>query len=211
VGEVEHPARLGEKPWKRDPERRGKMRKAVTGIVAVAAVAAFGWASAWAQVQSTHEAGMPKVTTSQITGEVVYVNGNYLVAKMQPSGHYRGFNVQPNRVFSVDGQQLKIGDLKMGTVLTATAVTTEQPMVVRTHDVLGGTVFWASGDYVILTNDKGENREYTVPDSYQFKVEGKPATVNELKKGMKVQATKIVEEPFTEFSTKVVVTGNVPK
>jgi hypothetical protein len=50
------------------------------------AFAAFGWAPAWAQVESKREAGMPKVTTSQITGEVVYIEGNYLIAKMQPSG-----------------------------------------------------------------------------------------------------------------------------
>ena len=73
------------------------MRKMVTGIVAVAAVAAFGWAPASAQVESKREAGTPKVTTSQITGEVVYLEGNYLIAKMQPSGQYRGFNVRPGQ------------------------------------------------------------------------------------------------------------------
>jgi hypothetical protein len=52
------------------------MRKPGTGIVAFAALAAFGWAPAWAQVESKREAGMPKVTTSQITGEVVYIEGN---------------------------------------------------------------------------------------------------------------------------------------
>ena len=144
------------------------MRKRVTGMVAVAALAAFGWAPAWAQVESKREAGMPKVTTSQITGEVVYVEGNYLIAKMQPTGHYRGFNVRPGQEFPVDGQKMKIGDLKTGTVLTATAVTTERPMVARTHDVLNGTVWWATGNYVVLTDEKGENREYNVPESYKF-------------------------------------------
>ena len=187
------------------------MRKTVTGIVAVAAVAAFGWAPVQAQVESKREAGAPKVTTSQVTGEVAYVEGNYLVAKMQPSGHYRGFNVRPGQEFVVDGQKLKIGDLKTGTVLTATAVTTERPMISRTYDVLNGTVWWASGNYVILTNEKGENHEYTVPESYKFMVEGKPASVRDLKKGMSVQATKIVEEPVNEISTKVVVTGKAPK
>ena len=111
----------------------------------------------------------------------------------------------------VDNQKLKIGDLKTGTVLTATAVTTERPMIARTYDVLNGTVWWASGNYVILTNEKGENREYNVPESFEFKVEGKPASVRDLKKGMKVQAAKIVEEPVTEISTNVVVTGKAPR
>lgn len=67
------------------------------------------------------------------------------------------------------------------------------------------------GNYVILTNEKGENHEYNVPESYQFTVSGKPASVRDLKKGMKVQAVKIVEEPVTEISTKVAVTGKAPK
>jgi hypothetical protein len=50
-----------------------------------------------------------------------------------------------------------------------------------------------------------------VPASFKFVVEGKPASVSDLKKGMKVSATKIVEEPHTEFSTKLAVTGTSPK
>jgi hypothetical protein len=187
------------------------MRKTVTGIVVAAAVAAFGWAPARAQVVSKHEAGAPKVTTSQVTGEVVYIEGNYLIAKMQPSGLHRAFHTKPGQEFLVDGQKKKIADLKTGTVLTATAITTERPMTLRTHAVLNGTVWWTNGNYVVLTDEKGENREYNVPESYQFKVEGHPATVHDLKKGMKVQAVKIVEEPYTEISTKVVVTGKAPK
>lgn len=187
------------------------MRKRVTGLAAVAAAAAFGSAPAWAQVDSKREAGLPKVTTSQVTGEVIYTEGNYLLAKMQPSGHYRSFNVRPGQEFVIDGQKKKIGDLKPGTVLTASAVTTERPMIARTHDVLNGTVWWVAGNYVVLTDDKGENREYNVPEAYKFTVEGKPAAVGDLKKGMKIQATKIVEEPITEISTKVVVTGKAPK
>ena len=187
------------------------MRKGIVGALAVAAVGALGWATAWAEVQSTREAGTPNVTTSQITGEVAYIDGNYLIAKMQPSGRYRGFNVRPGQEFMVDGQKKSIGDLKTGTVLTATVVTTEQPTTVRTTNVLNGTVWWVSGDYVILTHENGENHEYNVPDAYKFMVEGKPASVRDLKKGMKVQATKIVEEPVTEISTKVVVTGKAPK
>jgi hypothetical protein len=45
----------------------------------------------------------------------------------------------------------------------------------------------------------------------QFVVDGKPATVKELRKGMKVSATKIVEQPRAEFSQTVIVTGKSPK
>ena len=35
----------------------------------------------------------------------------------------------------------------------------------------------------------------TVPDGFTFTAGGKPATVKDLKKGMKVSATKMVAEP----------------
>jgi hypothetical protein len=95
-------------PSAADELRGSKMRKRVTGILAVAAFAAFASAPAWAQVKSEHEGGMAKTTTSKITGEVVYVEGNYLIAKMQPGGQYRGFDVRPGVEFLVDGQKKKI-------------------------------------------------------------------------------------------------------
>jgi len=38
-------------------------------------------------------------------------------------------------------------------------------------------------------------------------VDGKPASVKVLRKGMKVSATRIVEEPTTEMSEETTVTG----
>jgi hypothetical protein len=119
--------------------------------------------------------------------------------------------VKPGREFMIDGQTKHIGDLKVGTVLTATVRTTTQPVTVRTTSNLKGKVFWVNGNYVILTLENGENKEYNVPDSFKFMVEGKPATVSELKQGMNVSATKIVEEPHTEISEATVITGKSPK
>ena len=121
------------------------------------------------------------------------------------------FNVQPGREFVIDGQTQHIGDLKPGTMLTATVTTKNQSVTVRTTSALNGTVWWVQGNYVILTLENGENKEYTVPESFKFMVEGKPASVSELKTGMKVSATKIVEEPQTEISSKTVITGKAPK
>lgn len=98
-----------------------------------------------------------------------------------------------------------------GTVLTASVVTTTQPVTERTTTVTDGTVWYVSGNYVIVTLANGENHEYKVPPSYKFMVEGKPASVSELRKGMKVSATRIVEEPKTEMETTTVVTGKAPK
>ena len=74
-----------------------------------------------------------------------------------------------------------------------------------------GTVWYVSGDYVVLTLANGETHDYIVPPSVQFMVEGKPASVKDLKKGMRVSATKIVEQPKAELSTTVIVTGKSAK
>jgi hypothetical protein len=163
------------------------------------------------QAQTTTPSGAAQVTTEQMTGEVMLVEGNLLLAKMQPSGTYRVFNVQPRRQFIIDGRAKLIGDLKPGTVLNATVTTTTQPVTVRTTTVTNGTVWYVSGNYVILTLANGENRDYKVPESFRFTVEGKPASVSDLRKGMKVSATRIVEEPRTEMSTQAAVTGKAPK
>ena len=104
-----------------------------------------------------------------------------------------------------------ISDLRPGTVLRATAITTTQPIVVRTTTVTNGTVWYTSGNYVILTLPSGENREYIVPPTFRFVVEGKPAAVTDLRKGMKVSGEKVIEEPRTVISTKTVIEGKSPK
>ncbi len=72
-------------------------------------------------------------------------------------------------------------------------------------------MWWVQGSYVVLTLANGENKEYNVPDSFKFVVQGKPASVAQLKQGMEVSATKIVEEPHTEISETAIITGRSPK
>jgi hypothetical protein len=164
----------------------------------------------YAQTTTSTPAGNAQVKTEQIKGEVVWVDHDLLVAKM-PNDTYRVFNMKPGQQFVVDGQTKLIGELKMGTVLTATATTTTQPVTVRTTTVLNGTVVWVSGNYVILALPSGEDKGYTVPESFKFEVAGKQASVHDLKAGMKVTATKIVEDPHTVISTTTTITGKGPK
>jgi hypothetical protein len=172
---------------------------------------AFG-ASVLAQTTTkTKEPAGGTVTTSQLTGEVVQTEGNWLLARMRPSGEYRFFYVPSGRTAMVDGKARSLNELKPGTVLTATYITTDQSIAMRTTTVTNGTVWYASGNYVIVTLENGENHEYKVPDAYKFVVEGKPASVSDLRKGMKVSATKIVEEPRHEISSVTLVTGTAPK
>ncbi len=106
--------------------------------------------------------GRPTVKTEQLKGEVVWVDHDLLVAKL-PNDTYRVFNMKPGQQFIVDGQTKLIGELKMGTVLTATATTTTQPVTVRTTTVLNGTVVWASGNYVVSRCRPGRTRGTPCP------------------------------------------------
>jgi hypothetical protein len=111
----------------------------------------------------------------------------------------------------IDGKTKLIGDLKPGTVLTATVTTTTQDVTARTLNVAHGTVWYAMGTTVILVLDNGETRQFTLPQTYTFTVEGKPTSLDALRKGMKVSGSNLIVEPMTEISTKVAVTGKAPK
>jgi hypothetical protein len=153
----------------------------------------------------------PSISTEQLHGTVEYVEGNDLVVRMT-DGSIREFNVPESRKFTIDGRDLTVHDLKRGTKLSATVTTTTTPVTDRTTTVGMGTVWWVAGKTVIITLPNGENRTYTVRDDYRFNVEGnKNATVSDLKKGMKISAERIVEEPRTEIVSNTVVTGQAPR
>src|SRR5262245_41848152 len=147
-------------------------------------------------------------TTNRVTAEVVQVEGNYLLVKLE-SGEVRVFNVDPERRFIVDGKPLTVQQLKPGTILTATFTST--PPVGAPVATVTGKVWYVSGNTVILTLPDGTNKSYTVPASFQFVVNGEPASVGKLRKGMKVTAHRIPEPPAVEISHDIEVTGTTKK
>jgi LPXTG-motif cell wall-anchored protein len=153
--------------------------------------------------------GAATVTTEELRGTVAQVEGNKLVVRMS-TGDIRLFNVPESRRFLIDGKELTVHDLKPGTKLAATVTTTETPVTERTTTVGTGKVWFVSGNTVILTLPNNENRSYKVEDSYRFTVNGAPATVHDLKKGMVISAQRIVEQPSTEIASNTVVTGQAP-
>ena len=75
-------------------------------------------------------------------------------------------------------------------------------------------MFWASPTSIIVTLDTPngqENKQYEVPSGFMFDVDGKKLSAMELRPGMKLTATKIVEEPVSVITKDVVVTGVAPK
>jgi hypothetical protein len=192
-----------------------RVYRILTGPSAViAAFTMFGMiATAQQQMpQTTKEVikGNPAIKTEKLHGTVEYVEGNTLVVRMSDGG-IREFNVPEVRKFIIDGREVTVHDLKPGTKLNASVTTTRTPVIERTTTVGTGTVWWVAGQTVILTLPNGENREYKVNSNYKFNVDGnKEATVAHLRKGMRVSAQKIVEEPRTEIASDTVVTGQAP-
>jgi LPXTG-motif cell wall-anchored protein len=193
------------------------MRKSVnhilTALTAIGVTTAMAMNAAPQQTpQTTKEAlkGTPSTATEHLQGTVEYVEGSTLVVRMA-NGGIREFNVPDSRRFIIDGKEMTVQELKPGTKLRATTITTKTPVTERTTTVGTGKVWWVSGKTVILTLPNGENRQYTVKDDYKFTVNGvKNASVFDLRKGMTISAEKIVEEPKTEIVSNTVVTGQAP-
>jgi LPXTG-motif cell wall-anchored protein len=166
-----------------------------------------------AQVQTT-----TSTTTGQATKEVqvehaqvLTVSGNDLVVKMA-DGTIRHFaNVPESARVTVDGKQLGIHDLKPGMTLQRTITTTTIPKVITTTQSVTGTVWHVQPPLsVILTMEDGKNQQFKIPKGQKFDVDGQMVDAWGLKKGMKVSATKVVEEPLTVVNQQRKLTGQMP-
>jgi LPXTG-motif cell wall-anchored protein len=170
-------------------------------------------ATAMSQVQSetTTTTHASSVSTSVARGEVVYVSGNQLVVKME-DGTMRDFpNVSESAKVSVNGQMLGIHDLKPGMKLERTITTTTTPKTITTVQTVTGKVWHINAPTtVILTLEDGTNQQFKVPKGQEFMVNGKKTDVFGLRKGMKVSATKVTEEPMTEVAHHQMLAGTMP-
>jgi hypothetical protein len=146
-----------------------------------------------------------------LRGEVVSVGPDWLVAKMVPSGDYRLFNVKPGAMATIEGVKKSVSQLKVGTMLTASTTTTETPIVKRTTTITKGKLIWATPTTIIVTLENGENKQYAVPPGFKFTVDGKQLGVEELRAGMILTGTNVVEEPVTSITQETVVYGTEPK
>jgi len=190
-----------------------KIGRMLTGLCTTAmvftAVSATVIAQDMPKTTSEQMRGASSVKTEQISGTVVAVEGNDLLVRMS-SGGFRHFSVPESRTFTIDGHDVSVHDLKPGTRLTATITTTTTPVTERTTTIGTGKVWYVSGNTVIITLPNNENRMYKVSEDYKFNVNGQPASVHNLKKGMVIAAQKIVEEPRTEVAANTTVTGHAP-
>jgi hypothetical protein len=182
-------------------------------MLAVGAILVAFTLGAKAQVQSTTSttSSAPSHEVSVERGEVVYVSGNDLLVKMD-DGSMRHFpNVPESAHVTVNGQRLGIHDLKPGMKLERTLTVKTTPQVVTTVKTVTGKVWHVTPpSKVILTLDDGSNQEFTIPKDQKFNIDGQQTDAWGLKKGMKVSATKIVEEPVNVVEHQQQVTGSMP-
>jgi hypothetical protein len=180
-------------------------------IVCVPAIAASGAEAQSAQKKETVPKGPSMASTTQLRGELIAVGPNWLIAKMDPGGDYRLFDVRPGAMATIGGVKKSLSQLKLGTMLTAAVTTTQTPVVRRTTTVTKGRLIWSVPTSIVVTLENGENRQYTVPPGFKFTVEGKSLGVEELRPGMNLTGTNVVEEPVTLITEETVVFGTEPK
>src|SRR6266403_840642 len=154
--------------------------------------------------QATHEMTVER-------GEVVFVQGNDLVVKMEDGTIRHVANVPESAKVTVDGRELGIHDLKPGMKLQRTITTTTIPQTITTVKTVTGKVWHISPpSSVILTLEDGTNQQFKIPKGQKFTVDGQQVDAWGWKKGMMVSATKIVEEPVTTVEHQRQLSGSMP-
>jgi hypothetical protein len=166
-----------------------------------------------AQVETTQstKAGPASKEVTVERGEVVLVEGNDLVVKMEDGSFRHIANVPESAKITVDGKQLGIHDLKPGMKLQRSITTTTTPQVVTTVQTVTGKVWHVTPpNSVILQLEDNTNQSFKIPKGQMFNVNGQMVDAFGLKKGMVVTATKIVEVPEVLVSQQKHVTGTMP-
>jgi len=144
-------------------------------------------------------------------GEIIYINGNSVVIKME-DGTLRHFDNVPDSVtFMVDGKPVNIRNAKVGMKLEKQTVTTTTPKVVTTVDTVTGKVWQVQPpSMVILTLENGENQQFKIPKGQKFMIDGQETDAWGLKKGMRVSVQRVTEVPETVMAREVKRTGSAP-
>jgi hypothetical protein len=169
--------------------------------------------SAHSQVK-TETSSTPGTSTTQVQverGEVVWAQGNDLLVKMDDGSLRHITNVPESTRIMVDGKELGVHDLKPGMKLQRTITTTTTPKTVTTVKTVTGTVWHVTPpNSVILKLEDNTTERFSIPKGQKFMVNGQETNAWGLKQGMKISATKVVEEPETVVEHQRQLTGTMP-
>lgn len=173
---------------------------------------AFAWSmSAQVKTETSTTSGQATHEMKVERAEVVFVQGNDLIVKMEDGSVRHIPNVPESARATVDGREVGIHDLKPGMKLQRTITTSTTPQTITTVKTVTGKVWHINPpSSVILTLEDGNNQQFKIPKGQKFMVNGQEVDAWGLKKGMVVNATKIVEEPVTVVERHQEVTGSMP-
>ena len=142
--------------------------------------------------------------------KVVYVSGNDVVLK-DTDGAVKHITVPKGFKFELDGKEVGVEDLKVGTELTQTIMTTAKSTTVTDVRKIDAKVWEVNAPYVIVTLPDGKNKRVKVPEGTKFNIGGEEKTVFDLRPGMQLTGTVVTKTPETIVSTtKSKVTGKSP-
>jgi len=177
----------------------------------VLALVAFGTAVAQDSTVTTITHGQPSFDTQVKNAEIVYVEGNDLVLKLE-NGRVEHLVVPDSDRFTIDGKQVSVHDLVPGTKLTQTITTTTTPRYVNAVRTIEGKVWHVNAPKsVILTLPDNQNQVFNVPSHAKFTINGQEKTVFDLRKGMKIKATIVTDEEHTLVESNKVAFGQAPQ
>jgi hypothetical protein len=173
---------------------------------------AFSLSSA-AQVQ-TQTSETKGETTKNVTverGEIVHIAGNDVVVRME-DGTLKDFdNISESVTFMVDGKPVNIHNARVGMKLEKQTIVASTPRVITTVESVTGTVWHvAPPTSVILRLENGETQSFKIPNGQKFTINGEEKDAWGLKKGMKIQATRVTEVPEILVSREINATGKLP-
>jgi hypothetical protein len=168
-------------------------------------------AAAQVQTQKTEALGETTRTVQVQRGEIVYVNGNSVVVKME-NGELEHFDNVPDSVtVTVDGKHLNVHQLQVGMKLEKQSITSSTPRVITTVETVTGKVFHVQPpSSVILTLENGENQKFKIPQGQKFIIAGQETDAFGLRKGMVVSAQRVTEVPETVVAQEIRRNGKMP-
>jgi hypothetical protein len=142
---------------------------------------------------------------------VAYVSGDDLVLKFD-DGRVEHLNVPDSAKFTVNRQEVGVRDLPPGTRLTQAITTKTTPRFVKTVTTIEGRVWRVRPPHsMVLRFDDGTMKDFSIPDGQKFDIDGQQQTAFELKKGMKISATVITDEPETVVEQATSTLARVPR
>jgi LPXTG-motif cell wall-anchored protein len=167
----------------------------------------------WAQdtTITTTQKGMPSYETEVKNAEVVYVEGNDLVLKLE-NGRVEHLVVPDRDEFTIDGKVVSVHELRAGTKLTQTVTTITTPHYVNTVRTIEGKVWHVNPpNTVILRLPDNTNQMYTIPSHASFVIDGQQKTAFDLRKGMNIKATIVTDDEHTVIERNKFAFGQAPK